>query len=431
MTQPENPQHAVLYCRVSSLKQVDEGHGLDSQETRCREYAKRKGYEVVAVFADKGVSGGTLDRPQMRQLLSFLLAQPQPNTVVIVDDLNRFSRDVRVHWQLRELVKNAGGLLESPSMKFGDTSDDKLIENLLASVSQHQREKNGEQVVNRMRARVQNGYAVTAKVIGYRYEQTKTEGKVLVRDEPVASIVAEALEGFASGRFATQSEVQRFLESQPDFPKQNHGGIRLQKVTDILKHPIYAGYVHSKAWNVSLRKGRHEGLISFETHKAIQDRLEQKAYAPTRKDISEDFPLRGFVTCGDCNKPLTSGWSRSCTGKRYAYYLCQNKQCDSYGKSIRRDTIEGEFTTVLKAMKPSQGLFDLVKVMITDAWDQRAAQANETSKALKRQIRTIDEQIDGFLKRLADASSPAAIKAYERKIEQLEGEKLLTAEKLE
>ncbi len=38
---------AVIYCRVSSPKQVKEGHGLQSQETRCREYAKHKGYKVI------------------------------------------------------------------------------------------------------------------------------------------------------------------------------------------------------------------------------------------------------------------------------------------------------------------------------------------------------------------------------------------------
>ena len=334
---------AVIYCRVSSSKQLDEGDGLAPQETRCREYARRKGYDVLQVFADRGISGGTLDRPGMRELLSFLLSQRDTNTAVIIDDLNRFFRDVRVHWQLRELVKNAGGLLESPSMKFGDTSDDVLIENLLASVSQHQRQKNGEQVSHRMRARVQNGYWVASKVVGYRYEQTKGEGKILVRDEPVASIIADALEGYAFGRFATQTEVQRFLERQPAFPKQTpSGGIRLQKISDLLRHPIYAGYVQSEAYNVSLRKGRHDGLISFETHEKIQRRLKQAAFAPARKDIATDFPLRGFVTCGDCEKPLRSCWSKSMTGKRHAYYLCHTKGCDSDGKSIRRDNIENE-----------------------------------------------------------------------------------------
>lgn len=30
---------AVTYSRVSSAKQVEEGHGLESQAARCKEYA--------------------------------------------------------------------------------------------------------------------------------------------------------------------------------------------------------------------------------------------------------------------------------------------------------------------------------------------------------------------------------------------------------
>ena len=45
-------QKAVIYCRVSGAKQVREGDGLKSQETRCREYARYKAYEVAEVFTD-------------------------------------------------------------------------------------------------------------------------------------------------------------------------------------------------------------------------------------------------------------------------------------------------------------------------------------------------------------------------------------------
>jgi site-specific DNA recombinase len=63
---------AVIYCRVSSGKQVSQGHGLESQEMRGREYATRKGYHVVAVFLDEGVSGGLRDRPGTSELLAYL-----------------------------------------------------------------------------------------------------------------------------------------------------------------------------------------------------------------------------------------------------------------------------------------------------------------------------------------------------------------------
>lgn len=55
-------EKAVIYCRVSSAKQTSRGDGLGSQETRCREFAKYKGYEVVEVFRDD-MSGSLTSRP--------------------------------------------------------------------------------------------------------------------------------------------------------------------------------------------------------------------------------------------------------------------------------------------------------------------------------------------------------------------------------
>ena len=130
--------------------------------------------------------------------------------------------------------------------------------------------------------------------------------------------------------------MKRFLESFPEFPKDTATGlIHNQRIYDILTRPIYAGYLEVPNWNVSLRKGQQEGLISLETFQKIQNRLRTGAKAPARRDISADFPLRGFVLCDDCGKPLTACWSKSKTGKQHPYYLCHTKTCASYRKSIR------------------------------------------------------------------------------------------------
>lgn len=81
---------AILYSRVSSPKQVKEGHGNDGQESRCRAFAVSRGYEVVDVFRDEGVSGGLMDRPGMQRLLHYLDTQQGGEPIaVIFDDIKR------------------------------------------------------------------------------------------------------------------------------------------------------------------------------------------------------------------------------------------------------------------------------------------------------------------------------------------------------
>jgi site-specific DNA recombinase len=318
---------AVIYCRVSGAKQVREGDGLASQENRCREYATYKDYDVVEVFKDD-MSGKFERRPAMDRMLAFLRLHPKDSVVVIIDDISRFARNVQAHIALRETLSDAGGILESPSIEFGEDSDSRLVEHMLASVAQHQREKNAEQTSNRMKGRMMNRYAVFAAPIGYTYKKTGSHGKLLTRDEPVASIIAEGLEGYANGRFSSQAELRRFFESQPDFPKDLPGQkIRQQKVSDILNRVIYAGYVEHEPWGITRRKGHHEALVSLEVFEKVQARKNETAVAPKRKDINEDFPLRGAVVCGCCEHPMTACWSKSATGKRYPYFWCQTRDC--------------------------------------------------------------------------------------------------------
>lgn len=428
----EKGTKAVIYARVSSSKQTKVGDGLGSQQTRCREYAKYKGLDVVETFSDD-MSGSLTTRPGMKSMLSYLRrhSKKQP-VVVIIDDISRLARGIEAHLQLRAAIGQAGGILKSPTIEFGEDSDSILVENMLASVSQHQRQKNAEQTINRMRARTMNGYWCFQAPIGYRYQRTAGHGNLLVRDEPHASILAEALEGYASGRFDTQVEVKRFLESQPDFPKDLNGTeIRNQRITDMLTRPVYAGYIEAPNWNVSLRKGHHEGLISYETYLKVQQRLQEGARAPARKDISEDFPLRGFVTCGDCEKPLTACWSKSKTGAKHPYYMCFTKGCDSYRKSIRRDQMEAEFEKILSAMQPGDTLMGMATDMFKNAWGQRLAYAKQMLAGLRQQAGKVDKQIDQLVERIVEADNPRVISAYENKIATLENEKLLIAERLQ
>ncbi|MFA6965222.1 recombinase family protein [Bosea sp. (in: a-proteobacteria)] len=429
-TKPK-PTKAVLYCRISDKAQERRGSGLASQEATCREYARFHAYDIVEVFREV-LTGGEQNRPIMDALLAYLRKHRAEGRVVIIDDISRFARDVPGHWYLREQLKQAGGVLESPRIEFGDDADAVFRENILASAAQHQRQKNAEQTKSRMRARILNGFYVFACPVGYEYRRVSGQGSVLMRSDPLASILTEALEGFASGRFASQVEVKRFLESHSEFPKEKASGeVHPQRVTDILTRPIYAGYVEAPLWNVSRRKGHHEALISLETFERIQQRLTEAAKAPYRKDLNADFVLRGAVACAECGGALTACWSKSSTGKLYPYMLCHTRGCVSARKSIPRDRIEEDFEALLKSLEPAPALFALVRAMFKNAWQQRATQAEAIIIALRRERDGIGGQLDKLMERIVETDSPTVIAAYERKIAELENRKLVLTEKIE
>jgi site-specific DNA recombinase len=419
---------AVAYVRVSSVKQTVVGGGLESQLTRIKGFAAGKGYDLIAHFEDD-VSGSLIDRPGMKKMLQFMRKNRALGVVCIIDDISRLARGLEAHLALRKMIMEAGGTLESPSIEFGEDPDSLMVERLLATMAEHHRLKNGVQVRHRMAARVMNGYWPFAKPIGYKFTAIAGRGKMLERDEPIASIIQQALEEYASGHLNSQADVQRFLRDSGLFPTNGRGVVTHSRVGDILKNPIYAGYVQAPNWDISLRPGHHEALITFETHRKILARIDGDGYSPRQTNVAEDFPLRSWVLCGDCGKPLTACWSRGKV-RRYGYYHCFRTDCASYGKSVPAEKMHTEFEQLLRKLAPSEALFRAAALMFKDLWDHRAAQGKAQKAALGAELVKIERQVTQLLDRIVETEVSSVINAYESRIRKLEAEKVAIREKL-
>ena len=68
-TGAKRPGQALGYARVSTDEQAREGVSLDAQQSRIRAYCEAKELELVDMLTDDGISGKTLERPALRELL--------------------------------------------------------------------------------------------------------------------------------------------------------------------------------------------------------------------------------------------------------------------------------------------------------------------------------------------------------------------------
>ena len=67
MNTNNSDNRAVIYARFSSHNQRDES--IDAQERACREYAKRKGLQVIEVYADRAKSGTSAEREEFQRMI--------------------------------------------------------------------------------------------------------------------------------------------------------------------------------------------------------------------------------------------------------------------------------------------------------------------------------------------------------------------------
>ena len=110
---------------------------------------------------------------------------------------------------------------------------------------------------------------------GFKYGKHPVYKAVLTLDPARAPLVKEALEGFATDRFASPTEVLRFLASRASTAQTRACTTPSTwgRCKTMLRCVLYAGYLEYKPWGISLRKAHHPALICLQTSLHIQQKL--------------------------------------------------------------------------------------------------------------------------------------------------------------
>jgi hypothetical protein len=167
-----------------------------------------------------------------------------------------------------------------------------------------------------------------------------------------------------------------------------------QSFGQMLRNTIYIGRIDSPEYVVSTR-GDFEPLVSEQTFyraQAVSDgRVQVRA---PRERNHPDFPLRGFVRCETCGRPLTGSWSKGRNG-HYAYYHC-HRQCRAV--NVSKSKLEGLFVDELALLQPTPGYMRLVKDRVLFVWQQLRSDVNDRAADIERRVKAIQQKLAGLTK---------------------------------
>ena len=186
----------VAYLRVSTDKQADRGVSLDAQRAKVEAYATLYDLELVAIIEDAGASAKSLNRPGMDRALA-MLRKGEAEALLVVK-LDRLTRSVR---DLGDLVDTYFADGKRALLSVHDQIDTRsaagrLVLNVLASVSQWEREAIGERTSAAMQHKRSKGELVGAVPFGF---DLGADGKTLVANEAEQLVVAAVREYRAAG----------------------------------------------------------------------------------------------------------------------------------------------------------------------------------------------------------------------------------------
>jgi len=193
-----NFKNAVGYIRVSTEGQVgDDKFGIDSQKQSILLYANENGYNVVAWFIDKAVSGVKDSRPELDKILYGDDVTNPPYEAVIVAKSDRMARDIKLYFYYLYTLEKKNIKLLSVSEQFDDDNGlSGIYRSIMLFVAEQERKN--------IAMRTSSGRRVKAKAGGYSggrspYGYTVEKGQLVINEQEVP-IVRMVFEGLDAGR---------------------------------------------------------------------------------------------------------------------------------------------------------------------------------------------------------------------------------------
>lgn len=231
-------QKIVGYCRVSTDNQKDEGT-IDIQRQALREYAEAKGYELVKIFKDEGVSGGLEDRAGLAEMFSYLEDKKNKDIkAVLIFKLDRLARDLYIQ---EHLIKKLEALkIKLISTKEADLASDdpmrKAFRQFMGIVSELEKAFITMRLSGGRINKIKNKktYAGGGIALGY-----STKNKDLIIDTARANTIRQIFEMKRHQRKGLR-EIARVLNEQ-GIPTARGGEWHAGTIKYILANQIYKG----------------------------------------------------------------------------------------------------------------------------------------------------------------------------------------------
>ena len=313
-------KRVFIYVRVSTLLQVEEGYSIPQQVDRLQKYCDAMGYEVIKVYIEDGHSGGTMDRPALKQMLKEI-AKLHPD-MILVDKLDRLSRSqFDTLYMIQKIFEPQNVAFVSRAESF-DTSSafGKAMVGILAVFAELERSRIKERMIDGKEGRAKEGkYKGGGNVpIGFRYDKETEE---LIINEYEAEQVKEVYNLFL--RRTPVNSIAKIMNDKGYRTK--YGEWQGQTIRELILNPVYIGKIVHKG---NVYEGLHDGFIDERTFEragalmAERDKENEK-YKPGKRYKT---PIGGMIWCGCCTAKYhwrTNG--RDKWGKKRGYYICYSR----------------------------------------------------------------------------------------------------------
>jgi len=341
----KQPETSTVRCAIYTRKSTEEGLDQDFNTLDAQREAgeamiksqKNEGWECLPeLYDDGGFSGGNLERPAFKRLMTDIEAGKVD--CVVVYKVDRLSRSLLDFARIMEVFDRHKVAFVSVTQQFNTAAPmGRLVLNVLLSFAQFEREIIGERIRDKIAAQRRKGkWTGGTPVLGYDVERSSRGPHLVVNPDEAKKVVAiydlylklgsllpvvGELEnrGWITKSWTTKKGVTRGGEP---FCKSNLYGF--------LTNTIYVGKIKHKT---AVYQGEHPPLIEQAVFDRVQAVLQHNGRSGGGSHPRHRYstPLKGLLHCKACDRTMVHTYTDRGT-TRYRYYTCTHALHSGRGK---------------------------------------------------------------------------------------------------
>ena len=417
---------AVIYVRVSSREQKQEGYSIPAQKKLLWDFARKNGFDVVKEFEDDETAKSA-GRSNFGAMVEYVKANKDVNTV-LVEKTDRLYRNFKDYVLIDELDITVFLVKENEVLGKEASSHQKFMHGIKVLMAKNYVDNLSEEVKKGLKQKAESGiYPCSTPPLGYKM------GKIDGRPAPVVDdlnrdLVIGMYERFATGRYSLQSLIDELYAEGLVIPENFPKGTKLKTISKssvqrILRNPMYYG---DFVWKKKIHVGIHEPIISRSLWEKVQEVFAKKdKKGKQEKWGTKEFAYKGLIECGECHRTVSGDRKVKKSGKEYVYYRCTKFKTQCSQKQVSEIKIDDQILQVLKDIELPKDTVDyitaslksslVVKRNTTDRERQRLQ--DQKDKLLARLDRLYEDKLDA---EITDEFYNRKFEEYSKKVTDLD-----------
>ena len=390
----------VLFARVSTREQAEEGYSLPAQVKLLKKYADKQNFAIVKKFSVPESARGKQERKLFNEMLDYVCSNNKIKIVICekVDRITRNFKDaVRLDdWLNKDEERQIHFVRQNLIVHKNARSHEKFQWDIYLALARQYSNNLSEETKKGLYEKAEQGWFPGNHKRGY-----KTVGEVghkiwaVDDDKSDAKFIVKAFELYATGSHTLRT-ISKTLFKQ-GWVNEKGKTISTSEIHKLLTDPFYCGEFIFKGRHY--KKANHTRLVSKELFYLVQGLLQRKVKAGKYRKHSFLFG-GGLIICAECGRSVTAE-----VQKGHSYYHCtrHGNNC-SQRKYIREEKIEKQILEVLDGFKVNNArLLEWIRKALKeshrDEKDYHASAMRNLEKRRKKMEKRLDvlydERIDG------------------------------------